>query len=695
MNKLLTATVHAPAVFNRRMAALAAFIALLAGAAVAAGSDVPVDDASLSYEVNEGLNLNLFLQQGQVAAHLVLRSGKEPRVLVAFPAGDSGAGVWFEPLAEAASWTSSGPLRAVTALDDKGRSLHGVTAEVAIRVPELRIRQGILSSVRMLRDYQLLGTVSPSIAAQPSVHEQSLVWARERLDGAVSYRLSLEVLHGTLSGEHIEADADGRIGLRVSALTGETPLSPLPASELLTSQAVPDGSARNALSFLAYQEKLLAGSWRFDTYFGRDTLMSVRLLMPVLQPQAIEAGLDSVLTRLSPLGEVAHEEDIGERAVVDHLAADGSSSPAPVFDYKMIDGNYLLAPVIAAWLLDDARGRARASAFLGARDERPDGATRTRGAALLDNLRYVLDHARAFSIQPTTRFLIALKPGISVGEWRDSETGLGGGRYPYDVDAVLVPAALEAAARLQSSGLLDPYEQPGDRERLSRAAAMALVWRQRAPALFDVLIGHGAAVRAIAGYAAELRLPAHDALGALPAQGLRFHALALDAAGRPVRVMNSDEGFALLFGHPEAVAMDRHLATLMQPFPAGLMTGAGLLVANPVACAPVLRAQLDRNAYHGTVIWSWQQALMAAGLAHQLQREDLPGSVRTDLLRWQRGLWDVIRATQSMQSSELWSWTFVSGRFAVAPFGVAAADADESNAAQLWSTVYLALRPPS
>jgi hypothetical protein len=48
-----------------------------------------------------------------------------------------------------------------------------------------------------------------------------------------------------------------------------------------------------------------------------------------------------------------------------------------------------------------------------------------------------------------------------------------------------------------------------------------------------------------------------------------------------------------------------------------------------------------------------------------------------------------------MQSSELWSWTFVSGRFAVAPFGVAAADADESNAAQLWSTVYLALRPPS
>jgi len=38
-------------------------------------------------------------------------------------------------------------------------------------------------------------------------------------------------------------------------------------------------------------------------------------------------------------------------------------SAAPVFDYKMIDGSYLLAPVAVAWLLDDERSRTSAAAF--------------------------------------------------------------------------------------------------------------------------------------------------------------------------------------------------------------------------------------------------------------------------------------------------------------------------------------------
>ena len=94
--------------------------------------------------------------------------------------------------------------------------------------------------------------------------------------------------------------------------------------------------------------------------------MSVRLLMPALSASAIEAALASVLARLSPQGEVAHEEDIGEHAVLDHLKSDGSRSAAPVYDYKMIDGDYLLAPVASAWLLHDERALPRAAAFLAA-----------------------------------------------------------------------------------------------------------------------------------------------------------------------------------------------------------------------------------------------------------------------------------------------------------------------------------------
>jgi len=44
--------------------------------------------------------------------------------------------------------------------------------------------------------------------------------------------------------------------------------------------------------------------------------------------------------------------------------------------------------------------------------------------------------------------LVALKEGQSVGQWRDSNDGLGGGRYPYDVNTGLMPAALRAISKV-------------------------------------------------------------------------------------------------------------------------------------------------------------------------------------------------------------------------------------------------------
>jgi hypothetical protein len=55
-------------------------------------------------------------------------------------------------------------------------------------------------------------------------------------------------------------------------------------------------------------------------------------------------------------------------------------------------------------------------------------------------------------------------------------------------------------------------------------------------------------------------------------------------------------------------------------------------------------------------------------------------------------LWRAIAATRQVQSSELWSWRYAGGRYQVAAFGASGSDVDESNAAQLWSTVYLALK---
>ena len=64
--------------------------------------------ARLAFQVDEGLNTNRLVREGEVAAHLVLRSGNDPRILIAFPAGNSGVGLWFMHRARPARWALRG-----------------------------------------------------------------------------------------------------------------------------------------------------------------------------------------------------------------------------------------------------------------------------------------------------------------------------------------------------------------------------------------------------------------------------------------------------------------------------------------------------------------------------------------------------------------------------------------------------------
>jgi hypothetical protein len=681
---------------NRHMVLRRALVILAVGLSMAPlpGAAEPTSEQRLSFDVDEGLNLNSFLRDGPVAAHLLLRSGSDPRILIAFPAGNSGVGLWFSH-STPVTWELIGRPQPLTTKDEHGRPLYGMTAEARLGgTQDLSIKQAVLSSVRVLRVYQALGTFPAEVAANPTIEGTTITWARDRLDGAAGYRLSIQVTQGELRAGHLTPGSKGIIGLKITALSGEVPMTPLSGADLLNASAKPDAAARNALNFLSYQEKFTAGSWRFNTYFGRDTLMSVRLLMPVLTPQAIQAGLGAVLTRLSPQGEVAHEEDIGEFAILDHLAS-GVKSDAPTFNYNMIDGSFMLAPVAAEWLLNDERGRSLSKEFLAHMDSRYGAPRRTFGADLVSNLVFVLQAAAKFADDPRAQNLIALKPGFSAGQWRDSNDGLGGGRLPYDVNAVFVPAAIEAAQRFFASGLLDPYLGTADRGIFSRAESMARIWRDKAGSLFDVTVPSATAREDITRYAAELNISGDAALRAVGHSPVRFHALSLSADAKSVPIVHSDEGFELLFGNPSAAALRRAMTAIMRPFPAGLLTDVGIVVANPVYATPAITAQLTRSAYHGTVIWSWQQAVLAAGLERQLRREDLPPSLKQLLRGAQVQLWSAIRSAHTLRNSELWSWTFAAGRFHIAPFGANAADADESNAAQLWSTVYLAIPDPS
>ncbi|GAA3722328.1 lipoprotein [Sphingomonas cynarae] len=674
------------------MIRLAAAFVLLAGAG-AAGS-AQRTPPPLAFRIDEGRNINAFVRQGPVAAHLLLRSGTDPRILIGFPAGNSGVALWFAKTAQPVAWALDRPPEPWRTTDRKGRRLNGITATVSIDARTLTFGQGVLSSIRVLRDYELLRTAPPEVSTMPMFGEASpmhgdavLTWARDRLDGAAGYWLSVSAVGDTvMTDSSVSAGPSGRIRLTIKAATGEVPLTPLAEDALLTGAAGTDARARHALQFLSYREKYLAGSWRFDTYFGRDTLMSLRLLMPVLQPVAVEDGLGAVLARLAPDGQVAHEEDIGEFAVLRNAKEGRGRVATPIYDYAMVDDDFMFPAVVRAWLLD--RGRDRASAFLGGRI----GGVR-RGDLLARNFAWVVKRTAAFAAAPGHERLVAIKDGRLTGQWRDSEEGLGRGVYAYDVNAVWVPAALAAIADL--APLIDRYGTPAERAAISRAAAQARIWRERAPGLFALTLPNTRARAAVADYARAVGVSDAPALAALGDAPLAFNALSLDARGRPVPVIHSDDGFALLFTDPDPAALDRSVAAIARPFPAGLMTDVGLLVANPAYAPAETRARFGANAYHGTVVWSWQQAILAAGLDRQLARRDLPAATRAALVALRSRLWRAIDAAGEVRTSELWSWTYADGRYRVAPFGASSGDADESNAAQLWSTVFLALHPPA
>ncbi|KNH04749.1 Glycogen debranching enzyme [Candidatus Burkholderia brachyanthoides] len=654
-------------------------------------SGTPAPSSALSFRMDTGDQINAFYRQDKVAAHLLARSSTKPRLLIVFPAGNSGTGLWFDDTTQPVSWSLDSAPSALSDRDRAGRPLYGIGADLSVDTDALTIREGLLSNVRFLRDFNGGATVPPQIVTQPVVQKASVQWQRDRVDGAAGYALRASLR----DGGSIAPAAGGKLVLRapagtytlrlhIDALSGETPMSPIAHADLLAPAANPDPVSQNVLKFLSFRDKLLAGSWQYDTYFGRDTLISVCMLMPVLQPAAIEVGLTSVLDRLSDDGRVAHEEGIGEFALVDNAKNGRPNDPTPTYDYKMIDGDYLLAPIAAAWLIDDTRGQSRAAAYLAQRSS--DG--RTNGSRLVVNLLHVADTAKPFTQQPTAANLIHLRPGQIVGNWRDSTDGLGDGVYPYDVNAVLVPAALRAASAFLVRGLLDPYLDAGQRATLVDAANEAVVWEQYAPVLFRVEVPAAQAATDVSGYAPTAGVPA----GAVPDAPLSFYALSLDEQGTPVPVMNSDGGFALLFGTPPEDELQHIVADATRPFPAGLVTDVGMLVSNPAYASPSLWPKFTNSAYHGTVVWSWQQAMWVAGLDRQLARDDLSGPTRALLTQARLTIWRAISNARDMRTSEMWTWSYTGGHYQADAFGTRSTDATEANAAQLWSTTYLAIR---
>jgi hypothetical protein len=717
--------------------------------------------------MQEGALRNYFYREGAAAVHLSTRSGTSPRILAAFPAGDQGIGVWFLPAPEGTelfAGKQAGALAAgggLTALvrDGGKHPLRGVRATLKSSATRLTTALVLLGSARTLRDYGQ-GLCLEDATKFPELRNESfeldaeqgvLRIRRTQIGGEHSMELLLAGLSGTTitlapreqasrpecalgQAEQVKVEIanDAGIELQLIALSSEEPLTPIEAPDLLVDGSGAESRQLAALAFLSYEEKLLAGSWRYLTYFGRDTLLSLWLLLPKLDTRVALAALGSVLERvrladgvaapeggLVPPGDVAHEEEIGDYAAWKNQrrAPPPADLRQPRYNHEMVDDDFLLAPLIVALAKkleshplpgSAATPAVGMAAFL--QQKRSDG--RSYEEALFANLALVLSRARPFGDDPRPaaekkQALVALHPNLSVGQWRDSEMGLGFGRYPFDVNAALVPGALEAARVI--------YERLGRKEEAADARRLGAAW-QNVESLFRLELPLDQARGNVASYAASVGLA--DVSGSIVAEssgGDVEYGIALDSELRPLPVQHSDHGFVLNFTRPPEPYLQHVAARLVRPFPAGLLSPVGVMVSNP-AFAPAefqvidpkrrddpnddasvaLRGLFTPAHYHGTVVWSWQQALLASGLRRQLARKNLSSATRRALQRAECELWAVIERTNAGSTHELWSWAAgADGRAELRPFGAAVRGAEESNPIQLWSTVYVAVLAPT
>lgn len=461
------------------------------------------------------------------------------------------------------------------------------------------------------------------------------------------------------------------------------------------------------VELLCYGEKLMAGLPNFATYFGRDMLMTALLMQPVWAPAMPEHVIASALRKLSPTGEVSHEEAVGGQAIRENaaeynrLVAAGHLARARVLladlqgtreNYVMVDDDFQLPVVAREYLADPLVPAERKRRFLLAEH---------RLERLVANLAFVARQTEAYARDPVATNLVSF-PRAADGRWisaswRDSRSGYGGGRFAMDVNVIWAPRALESVGpildALTGLGLAPKIrEEPiatyaRDRHALERAGA---VW-QGAERHFRVVL----APRDLAERVdARLRwLPPSEAdwwrgvmrQEGLPEDSLRFLAVSLAADGRPIPIVNTDPAMLLLLG---SLGLDRTLelvGPILRRYPWGLMVDdLGPLTANDGYASPDVWDAFRRDAYHSpTVVWGRDVNVLLAGLALQEQAAG-PGS---DVA----ALRDALRRTASaversgLRHAELWSYRIPDGRLVPSRYGI-------SSDVQLWSLTDLAVQ---
>ncbi|KUJ06406.1 glycogen debranching enzyme, partial [Mollisia scopiformis] len=645
-----------------------------------------------------------------------------PRLIVAWPAGNSGIVLYFQPEngvngtlgIQLLNSTSSTPLGQIFDDGNGGNATVGISTEIEFNSSAV-LSVAILGSIRTIRDF----TEGPSLlrpdiqdavkysSAQDRV-EVSRLWLDNVTTTSISFisggNQTVQLNNSTVTFEAGTYTFNASFDYpQLTQLTPQEVLSPASAN-LITQSPMQTES----LSSLSYTSKLTAGAWRFLTYFGRDSMISALLLEPVLSEGkggAIEAVIAGVLERINRTdGSVCHEETIGDYATWMNLQ-NNITSTAPLCDYKMIDSDYYLPVLMDRYFLQNPTGSARTPDFLSTTASFfPENSNLTYLDLAKINANKIVTLAAPFAApgNQTIDNLMHLKDGQIVGEWRDSTYGIGGGRIPFDVNTALTPAALRSIASLSRGGILDFNATLID--------SYAQVWEDSTLQFFEINIPLSSAKSLLQTYANTSGTPSLDPQTSFLDADVTFHALSLDGNDNlsQVAVMNTDSCFRhFLLNTTNQAQLTSFLnstaTNIRRRFPAGLMTDVGMLVANPAyGGGPIYAANWTTSAYHGTVVWSWQLAMMGRGLELQLARcnsssipEFCGTGVYANVKEAYNVLWDSIEANEEHLSIEVWSWTYGNGTFEYIDLGALppppGTGATESDIVQLWSLTFLAV----
>ena len=557
----------------------------------------------------------------------------------------------------------------------------------------------------------------------------------------------------------LDARGDGPIDLTVRVASDARPLTPLSRSEIFDRAFLvfADSAAKrdprverqlSAVELLSSREKLMAGLPNFATYFGRDQMMSALMMQQVWTPAMMEHVMGSVLRKLAPNGEVSHEEALGGQAIregaaeyvrlVDSsraMAKRGATRDAETFvtrarvvigdlervreNYHMIDDEFQLPVLVARYLADPRLDAEKKVAFLRGTER---GVSRL--SLLVQELEVVASRAAPYAGQQVATNLVGFAPRDATHweseSWRDSGAGYANGRFAMDINAIWVPMSLQAIGDIIASlralrlarGSTIPGVTPGPNfgKYLTDGTVLTNVEHAWSGAVRHFVVRLEAGDEQARIRAKLSSLPEVERghwVGVLAntnadRDSIVFLALSLDAAGRPIDVVNTDPATALFLADlsgrgaaPLDITPFRNIDPFVRPYPAGLFVDRlGPVVANDTYATPEVWSAFEKDQYHSPrVVWGREVNLITLGLVHQIALAvDARGRPRDpSQTAYVASLTGALRKIQSavdasgLRHFELWSYRIDGGRLLPVRYGT-------SSDVQLWNTTSLAVQ---